>query len=70
MTTLQDSVATEGGPSVVGPDRTWYVAEVPAIVSGLADSRSISSATADTARQLIADGAYDEALSLALREAF
>ena len=47
----------------------WYVTEVPAIVSGLQASSSISSRTAATAWELIEDGSYDRALSIVLSEA-
>jgi hypothetical protein len=47
----------------------WYVAEVPAIVSGLQASASISSQAAATAWALIEAGSYDQALSVALSDA-
>jgi hypothetical protein len=47
----------------------WYATEVPAIVSGLEASSSISARTAATAWELIADGSYDRALSVVLSEA-
>ena len=49
--------------------QTWYATEVPAIVSGLQASHSISSRTAATAWELIEDGSYDRALSVVLAEA-
>lgn len=47
----------------------WYVTEVPAIVSGLEASASISQRTAARAWTLIEDGSYDRALSVVLSEA-
>jgi hypothetical protein len=47
----------------------WYATEVPSIVAGLQASRTISSATANEAWQLIERGSYDRALAVVLGEA-
>lgn len=54
----------------VGKFQTWYASEVPSIVTGLEGSQAISASTADVARRLIDDGAYDQALSLVMGEVF
>lgn len=49
--------------------QAWYATEVPSIVAGLQASRTISSATANQAWQLIERGSYDRALAVVLGEA-
>ncbi|MFC7127877.1 harpin-binding protein [Haloferax chudinovii] len=49
-------------------DSSWFAAEVPDIVEGLASSQSIGPLTAAAARQLIAVGRARDALALVLGE--
>jgi hypothetical protein len=55
------------GPTANGE---WLELELPGILAGLLDSGSISRATATAAQRHVAAGNYEEALAMALDEAF